>query len=109
MSARTQTLPRSRVRLTARAGILAVLIVIAFAVSLVPIRQYLAQRARIAQLEHQTSLLASANHQLEDRVASLHDPAQLERLARECLGMVRPGQTAFVVVPKHGAPRPTRC
>jgi len=109
MSARTQALPRSRVRLTARAAILAVLIVLAFAVSLVPIREYLAQRAQIARLENQTSMLSTANRQLENRVAALHDPQELERLARACLGMIRPGETAFVVVPKHGAPQPARC
>lgn len=109
MSARTQALPRSRVRLTARAAILAVMVVIAFAVSIVPIRAYLAQRSQIALLEHQTVLLSSANRQLEGRVAALHDPQELERLARECLGMIKPGQTAFVVVPKHGAPQPSSC
>ena len=27
---------------------------------------------------------------------------ELERIARECLGMVKPGEIAFVVVPKGG-------
>ena len=33
----------------------------------------------------------------------------LERIARECLGMVKPGETAFVVVPAHGKPDPPDC
>ena len=41
--------------------------------------------------------------------ADLNDPRTLERLARECLGMVRPGQIAFVTIPKHAAPIPPDC
>jgi cell division protein FtsB len=36
----------------------------------------------------------------------LRDPGFLERLARQCLGMVKPGEVAFVVVPVQGAPAP---
>ena len=102
MSARSQSLPHSGARLTARAAILAVLVVIVAALSIVPTRQFLAQRAQIERLEQ-------ANGQLESQIAKLHDSAELERLARECLGMVKPGETAFVTVPKHGEPQPSRC
>ena len=109
MSVRSQALPRSRARLTARAGILAALIVVVAVLSIVPLRQLLAGRAEIARLEHDAQRLEQANDTLESQVARLHDPRELERLARECLGMVRPGETAFVTVPKHGDPRPSPC
>jgi cell division protein FtsB len=32
----------------------------------------------------------------------MRDPAYVERFARECLGMIKPGEIPFVVVPKHG-------
>ena len=40
------------------------------------------------------------------RRAAPRSDAFLERLARQCLGMVKPGEIAFVVVPKEGAPAP---
>jgi cell division protein FtsB len=44
------------------------------------------------------------NEVLNARIFQLKDPAYLERLARECLGMVAPGETAFVMVPEQGPP-----
>ena len=50
---------------------------------------------------------------LLDRVrqsyVDLHDPTYLERLARECIGMVMPGEVPFAIVTKHGNPKPARC
>ena len=43
------------------------------------------------------------------QIQRLHAPNYLERLARECLGMVRPGEVSFVVVPKDGGPKPAAC
>jgi len=109
MSVRTSALPRSRPRLTARAAILAALVALVALAAIVPVRQMLAQGDRIAELERQAQLVADANRELEHEVARLRDPAQMERLARECLGMVHPGETAFVVVPKQGSPQPADC
>lgn len=97
---------RRRTRLTARATILlAVLLGICF-LSIAPARMYFEQRAELAELERQAAGLAARNERLSDRAERLRDEAFLERLARQCLGMVRPGEVAFVVVPKEGAPAP---
>ena len=96
MSVRSQSLPRTRTRLTARAAILAVLVAAIGLLAIVPLRQYLAQQARIDGLQRQTALLQRANDEIESQVDRLHDPGYLERLARECLGMVAPGEVAFV-------------
>ena len=109
MSVRSQALPRTRARLTARAGILAALVVIIGALSIVPAKQLLGQRATIAELEQRSESLQRANDALEERISRLHDPDELERLARVCLGMVKPGETAFVTVPRHGISSPVPC
>ncbi len=98
-----------RVRLTARASVLAVVAMIVLTLSVAPLRTLLDQRAELSQLEQQTKDLAFDNAVLEARIAELNDPVYLERLARECLGMVKPGETAFVLIPRKGPPPTPRC
>ena len=76
------------------------------ALSVAPARMYLEQRAELAQMERQAAALQRENDTLAVRAHKLRDPTFLERLARQCLGMVKPGETAFVAVPKEGAPAP---
>jgi cell division protein FtsB len=91
-------------RATPRASILlfAVFLAVVFAA-------YLHQRAELSDLQRQADLLEEQNTALERRIADLNDPATLERLARECLGMVEPGEIAFVPIPKGRAPTPPDC
>ena len=74
--------------------------------SIAPARLYLEQRAELGSMERQAAQLQTENDHLSSRADQLRDPAYLERLARQCLGMVRPGETVFVAVPKEGAPAP---
>ena len=53
--------------------------------------------------------LESQNERLQERLLELNDPRELERIARACLGMVRPGETAFVTIPESGYPKPPAC
>jgi len=106
VSSGARTLERERPRLTGRAAGLLVVLMVLGLLLLVPARQYLAQRGRIAELERQATELEEQNDALRARIAALHDPAELERLARACLGMVRPGEIALVV-PGDGID--TRC
>ena len=69
----------------------------------VPVRAYVTQRQRLDRLQRQTQVLQQQNAKLERQVAQLHDPAYVERIARECLGMVKAGEIPFVVVPKSGS------
>jgi cell division protein FtsB len=99
----SRTVPRRTPRLTGRAaGLLAVVLVLAMSL-VVPVRQYISQRARVAELAARVDALNQANARLEQQLERLRDPVYLERLARECLGMVKPGEIAFVTVPKKGA------
>ena len=92
----------TRGRFTGRGAILTIAVIALLFYLIVTLRTYLAQRDRLGQLERQTKILEQQNSQLELKVKQLHDPAYLERLARECLGMVRPGEIGFIVVPKNG-------
>jgi cell division protein FtsL len=96
-------------RLSPRASILLIAVFLSVVFAVAPMRAYLQQRAELSDLERQTQLLQQQNTDLERRIADLNDPATLERLARECLGMVRPGEIAFVPIPKGRAPTPPDC
>jgi len=74
-----------------------------------PLRGYIDARGKLAGLRRQASLLEQQNARLERRIEQLSDPTYLERLARECLGLVKPGETAFVILPGDGRPAPSDC
>jgi cell division protein FtsB len=93
---------RRRRRITGRA--LALLVVVGallFAASY-PLRAYLNERSKIGILDQQVSQLEQQNKGLDVRIGQMRNPAYVERFARECLGMIKPGEIPFVVVPKHG-------
>ncbi|HWO69494.1 MAG TPA: septum formation initiator family protein [Actinomycetota bacterium] len=96
-------------KLTPRAAVLAALLTVVSLFAVAPARAYLEQRARIAELERRAEILARANARLEARIRRLRDPSEIERLARECLGMVRPGEIAFLPVTKGEGQLPPRC
>jgi cell division protein FtsB len=98
-----------RSRFTARGAILAIVVMALLLYLIVPLRTYMAQRNHLIQLERQTEVLVQQNGLLKQRIQQLHDPAYLERLARECLGMVKPGEIGFIVVPKSGESQPPNC
>jgi cell division protein FtsB len=97
---------RRRARLTARATVLLAIMIGVLALSVAPARMYFEQKAELTRFEQQAAALERRNEALAARVEQLRDPAFLERLARQCLGMVKLGEIAFVVVPKEGAPAP---
>jgi cell division protein FtsB len=100
---------RRRVRLSARGILLLVVMGLILLAAVAPARNLIRQRAQLAQLREQTARLEQQNDALQARVDQLDDPTYLEQLARQCLGMVNPGEVAFVTVPRHGAPVPPNC
>jgi cell division protein FtsB len=96
-------------RATPRASILLFAVFLAVVFAVAPMRAYMHQRAELSDLQRQADLLEEQNTALERRIADLNDQATLERLARECLGMVEPGEIAFVPIPKGRAPTPPDC
>lgn len=109
MTAGAGTLEGPRPRLTGRAAFLLVVVTILAVFSMVPLREYLGGRSRVAELQRQALLLEDANAKLRADIVKLHDPVELERLARACLGLVKPGEIAFVTTPKPGDPEPSNC
>ena len=93
-------LERDRPRLTGRAALLLVAVAVLVVMAIVPARQYLEQRGRIAELDRLATELEAQNAELRAGISALHDPVHLEELARACLGMVAPGEVAFVIAGK---------
>ena len=109
MTVSSRTLERDRPRLTGRAALLLLIVAMLGMYATVPLRQYLDQRAEARRLEGEVAALEAQNADLLADIAKLSDPTHLERLARECLGMVKPGETRLVLEP-DGSGRPSaRC
>lgn len=54
-----------------------------------------------AQVQKDIDQFNEENHQLQDRVKSLKsDPSSVERIAREEMGLARPGEYIFKIAPK---------
>jgi cell division protein FtsB len=83
------------------AALVFVIVVLLFALA-VPVRTLMQQRADLARIQRDEHTLEQRNHVLQQQIARLNDPVHLERLARECLGMVRPGEIPFVLVGDDG-------
>ena len=64
-----------------------------------PTRQLMRQKERLSQSSSQLNGLESTNSKLERRIERLKDPDFIEQKAREQAGLVRPGETLYVVVP----------
>lgn len=94
MSSRSQALSHSRAPLSGRAALAALLVLVFLVLAAGPIRRYVEQRGRIDAVEQRIARLEADNQGLRARIDELRDPAVLERIARECLGMVDPGQVA---------------
>lgn len=82
---------------TRHAAVLA-MVVCAMVLSVsVPLRTYLSQRAELAAQEREIERLSGEIEWQKKRKAQLSDPVQIEAEARERLGMVRPGETPYIV------------
>jgi cell division protein FtsB len=62
-------------------------------------------RAELAALHRAVQVLEAENERLSRAIAALRtDPAALERIAREELGLVRPGERVLRFPPAPGSP-----
>lgn len=87
-----------RTQLTGRAAILAV-VVCAIVLSLAyPLREYLAQRSRIAELHTDNQRMEQQISALEAKKRRLNDPEYIKQRARERLHFHLPGQRNYIVV-----------
>ncbi len=99
--------PERRNGLTTRAAVLGLVFCALVVSAALPLREYLGQRAQIADLESQQRDALSRVAALEEQKARLQDPAYVAALARDRLHFVRPGETAYVVIAPSAAPQST--
>jgi cell division protein FtsB len=97
------------IRPTVRALVLIAVVLGVVVLSVAPVRSYLDQRSQLAGLQRQAHALERRSDRLAEQIRQLRDPASLEQIARRCLGMIRPGEIAFVTVPEHGIRQPAGC
>lgn len=90
--------PPGKPRFTGRAAILA-LVLCAIALSLAyPVREYIAERRQIDQLQVQGQLIAWQLKQLQAERTQLTTPAYIEQQARDRLHMCLPTQICYVII-----------
>lgn len=85
---------------------MALTLVVSAFVLFFPARQLIVQRERISALEARRSALRAENERLADRASRLSDPSEVEAMARERLGLVRPGEKAYFVEPTEAPEAP---
>ena len=78
------------------------------AMAITPTRELLQQRHRVADVSRDLSQLERSNRRLEARIAKLNDPDYLDQLARKEIGLVKPGETSYVVMPPSRSHRTAR-
>jgi len=72
-------------------GLLALVVLVALVVTA-------AQRRAVDLAQEKLAALEDENRRLEVEIAALYTPEEVERIAREQLGLVRPGEIGYVVV-----------
>jgi cell division protein FtsB len=79
----------------------------AFLTQVVPYGQIIESSRQVDDARARLAQLTAENETLQADVAALGTDAEIERLAREKLGYVRPGETAYVVLDPPGTPEET--
>lgn len=80
----------------------ALVAVVVTAAGIFPFRQIIADRRTVSLAQEKLLALRGENSHLEAEVAALQSDVEVERLAREQFGLVRPGEIAYVVVSPEG-------
>ncbi|MFF0163266.1 septum formation initiator family protein [Streptomyces sp. NPDC005263] len=101
---RSQTKRQARrSRLTGRAALLALVLCTLIVALAYPMRQYVAQRAEIAEVKRKQERTRERVEQLRDLKARWQDDAYAEQQIRQRLHYVMPGETGFVVIDPNAA------
>jgi len=78
----------------------------AFLTQIVPYRQILDSQHRVSAARAELTALEEENARLEADAAALRTEEEVEKLAREKLGYVRPGEVAYVILDPPASSRP---
>jgi cell division protein FtsB len=76
-----------------------VLLVAALFLFVLPGRTYLGQRRSLNASGTRVKVLAAENARLSQRIQQLQTDAEIERLARQQYGLVKPGEEAYAILP----------
>lgn len=82
------------------------LVIAVLAVAVFPTRLWMNQKRDIASAERRVAVLHEANAALQKRVDELATDSAVERLAREQLNLVKPGEIAYAVLPPADDAKP---
>ena len=82
-----------------RGAVVLTLIIVLVMSALYPIRQYVGQKSHVHALVAEQAELSARIADLRQQQGLLLSDDEIERIAREQLGMVRPGEVAFAVLP----------
>jgi cell division protein FtsB len=78
----------------------------AFITQVVPYRQIIDSQRQVTAAKERLTTLEAENGVLQSDVDALNTDEEIEKLAREKLGYVRPGETAYVVLDPPGSNQP---
>jgi cell division protein FtsB len=67
-----------------------------------PTRTYLHQRKQIENAQKQLALLKDVNNKLAAQSEKLNTDAEIERIARERYGLIKPNEVAYGLLPGSG-------
>jgi cell division protein FtsB len=69
------------------------------AMAIQPTRELLQQKQRVSSMTSDLRRVQNVNERLAERIKRLRDPDYIEQRAREQIGLVRPGERTYVVLP----------
>jgi len=72
--------------------------------TIAPARQILKQRAEISQMELDLAAVKSENDSLRGETERLNTDAYIEQQARLRLGLIKPGEEPYMIVPPKQVP-----
>jgi cell division protein FtsB len=96
---------RRRRAIALRASVGTIVVIGLLFVVVFPVQAWMHQRGDLSASEHRLTVIRKERQRLERAALHLRDPREVERLARELYGMVRPGEQAYAAVP--GVPTTT--
>lgn len=99
---------RRRRAIALRVCVGAIVVVGLLFVVVFPVQAWMRQRADLDAAEHRLEVVRKERVRLERAAQRLEDPKEIERLARELYGMVRPGEQAWAAVPGPATTTTTR-
>ena len=90
---------RRRRAIALRSSVATLVVVGLLFVVVFPVSAWLDQRSMLDQSERRLQTLQRERMRLDRQAALITTPAEVEKIARERFGMVRPGEQAYAAVP----------